>query len=152
MNQYHLTANKAGNLFGHDTKHCDPSGCNAARVVHLGDMRGDHPPAVFLLVGDVLTPAFEEDLEQGQTIEIEVKTEFEHAVAAAVTLDELVIALNKPWGEPPTASEEMLMARLPTFGGEDLADTANVWSWDAARVIVQRSDGFRIVPREEVSR
>lgn len=73
MTQYHLTANKAGNLFGHNTKYCDPSGCGAATEMHLVDMRGDDPPAVFLLVGDVLTPAFEEDLEQGQTIEIEAR-------------------------------------------------------------------------------
>jgi len=28
------------------------------------------------------------------------------------------------------------MARLPTFGGEEPADTSGVWSWSASRVLV----------------
>lgn len=77
------------------------------------------------------------------------KPDFRTAVSAATSLDELVRVLNtaQPEQGGQTHAEEHLMTHLPTFGGEDVRDTHNVWSWDATRMIVQQSEGFRIVPR-----
>lgn len=74
MDHYHLLQNRAGNLFGHSTRHCDPSGCAASTLMHLGDMRADNPPAVYLVDGggpDGYCPALEEDLEPGFVIAID---------------------------------------------------------------------------------
>ena len=39
---------------------------------------------------------------------------------------------------------------LPTFGGEEPADTNEVWSWDAERLLVGTcADDLRIMPRSE---
>lgn len=76
------------------------------------------------------------------------------AVRAAKSLDELAAALNtvQPGQGELTQAEEHLMTSLPTFGGDEIGDTHNVWSWDATRVLVQMSDGFRCVPRSERAR
>lgn len=51
------------------------------------------------------------------------------------------------------------MASLPTFGGEAPADTAKVWSWDTASLLVSgpgqegcAGPGYKIVDREEWAR
>ena len=42
---------------------------------------------------------------------------------------------------------------LPTFGGDEPADTCGVWSWDADRVIVGTcADDIEIIAREELAR
>ena len=42
------------------------------------------------------------------------------------------------------------MTHLPTFGGEEPDWTHNIWSWDATHFLVQRSDRFVCVRREEI--
>lgn len=40
---------------------------------------------------------------------------------------------------------------LPTFGGEEPADTSGVWSWDEDRVIVGNcADDIEIISRKEL--
>lgn len=52
--------------------------------------------------------------------------------------------------------EQMDMASLPTFGGEEPSDTSAVWSWDADSLLVGTQVGtgefvgdFEIVSRDE---
>lgn len=59
-------------------------------------------------------------------------------------LDELCTALNR--GD----CDESELPDLPTFGGEDIVNTAQgygVWSWDEGRAIVGGNDGFEIIDR-----
>ena len=47
------------------------------------------------------------------------------------------------------ATGEIDMTHLPTFGGQEPADTAGIFSWDEKHFLVQKSDGWRLVPRDE---
>lgn len=58
-------------------------------------------------------------------------------------LDELLVAVQA--GD----YAERDMTSLPTYGGEEPDDTHGIFSWDAGRVLVQRSSGWEIVPRDE---
>ena len=75
-------------------------------------------------------------------------TKFAAAVAAAADLDELLDALNSV---EPEQTDERLMTSLPTFGGDEPAETLGVWSWDATHMIVGLCIGeFEIVEREDI--
>jgi len=49
-------------------------------------------------------------------------------------------------------SNERLLAKLPTFGGDEPDDTAGVFSWDETRLLVQTQSGWAIVGRDERKR
>ena len=49
----------------------------------------------------------------------------------------------------PRSSGGVDMAHLPTFGGHEPADTAGIFSWDENYFLVPKSDGWRLVPRDE---
>lgn len=59
------------------------------------------------------------------------------------TLDELLSGMLS--GEIP----EDDWASLPNFGGEEPADTSNVWSWDETRVIAGSGDDLCIYDRDD---
>jgi len=47
----------------------------------------------------------------------------------------------------PTAYGEIDWSSLPTFGGREPNDTAEVWSWDATHLLVGDQQELEIVPR-----
>lgn len=50
----------------------------------------------------------------------------------------------------PVAGGEIDWASLPTFGGEEPADTTGIWSWDETRILVGTCpDDLEIIAREE---
>jgi len=75
------------------------------------------------------------------------------------TLDELVALMRAPqlfddkcWRDAglPFAHGERDWSSLPTFGGDEPADTREVWSWDATRLLVGTcADDLRIVERAD---
>ena len=68
-------------------------------------------------------------------------------------LDDLLVLLNITDDCPADrdndkcACEHVDITGLPTFGGPDIEDTDNIWSWDAERMITIDNSRFRIVPR-----
>lgn len=74
-------------------------------------------------------------------------------IAGARTLDELRDLLNS---ERTTSLDLPDYFKLPSFGGEAVI-AKGVWSWDATRVLVMKTDGdgferFEILPRPGVER
>ncbi|MFA4945120.1 MAG: hypothetical protein WC789_10530 [Lentisphaeria bacterium] len=70
-------------------------------------------------------------------------------IETIATLDELFAAMvaDDPQVMDPRHPDQW-RTDLPTFGGEPVADTAGVWSWDATRMIVGSSNAeLRIVGR-----
>ena len=61
----------------------------------------------------------------------------------AKTLQELADVLNNMVeGE----QHEVDFSELPKFGGRDIENTSQVWSWDKENILVQNSD-FDVEPR-----
>ncbi len=81
---------------------------------------------------------------------------------APASLDELMDVLrSEPQGEQGESADYardhglrvahgvLDWTDLPVFGGDEPADTAGVWSWDAMRLLVGSSaDELMIVPRD----
>ena len=62
-------------------------------------------------------------------------------------LNELCNTLNNASYEE---IQDIDLSDLPTFGGEEPADTRGVWSWDEKNLLVsdtRRGRGFIVVPR-----
>ena len=69
---------------------------------------------------------------------------------SATTLEELLELLRDAKAEAPEVVESCDLSNLPTFGGEWPADTSEVWSWDADRLLVGTCIAdMHIVDREE---
>ena len=71
---------------------------------------------------------------------------------APENLDELlnILRAGAIWPGCPMECGGLDATELPTFGGPDVEDTLEVWSWDAERLIVGTcSDDFEIVQRAE---
>ena len=73
-------------------------------------------------------------------------------ITAAADLDALLAAIREigdECRETETDQESVYDAtNLPTFGGIEPADTCNVWSWDAGRLLVGTcASDMRIVAR-----
>lgn len=71
-------------------------------------------------------------------------------IDSAQTLDALLIAIQETQAELPdetTIDEVIDTASLPTFGGDEPADTNNIWSWDETRILTTR-DGADFVIRD----
>ena len=61
------------------------------------------------------------------------------------TLDALLRDLRSGAYVPAT---DAAWADLPTYGGPEPTDTAEIWSWDATRLLVGTCrDDLRLVPR-----
>jgi hypothetical protein len=69
------------------------------------------------------------------------------------TLNELCNYLDAglQWDGAPLNHGQIDMTSLPTFGGPRPRDTAGIWSWNRTHFLVERSDGFRVIPRSEIS-
>lgn len=75
-----------------------------------------------------------------------------NAIHNAKNLQDLLAALRA--AEAAGEAAQIDMASLPTFGGEEPADTNGVWSWDSNNLLVgscigtgQFSDDLKIVRR-----
>ncbi|MCP4661006.1 MAG: hypothetical protein GY856_36860 [bacterium] len=110
-------------------------------------------------VADGLSPAPETCTVAEGTLGGLVTTREEYEIACAY-LEELVAEARNP-GDLDTLCEWMREGdarccdahgdwdtSLPTFGGEEPADTAEIWSWDETRLIVGTcADDLEIVDR-----
>lgn len=68
------------------------------------------------------------------------------ATITITNLDDLFCAMKA--GDTNTMDGDEFSADLPTFGGDEPADTREVWSWDATRMIVGTcADDLAIVSR-----
>lgn len=98
---------------------------------------------------DVYTVADAADMigaeAQGSALALGWIERTEDAVRATKTLDDLAAALNAyVAGSQDERLEDVVdLCDLPTFGGDAPADTREIWSWDAARLL--RHDGQRYV-------
>lgn len=64
------------------------------------------------------------------------------AIATAVDLDDLRQVLEDiEYNAPADVRADIDYSALPTFGGLDIADTTDIWSWDASRVLVCDTKG-----------
>jgi hypothetical protein len=69
-------------------------------------------------------------------------------MAAATDLDDLRSRLLAIGSDPATGHHlDQALSELPTFGGTMPADTQEVWSWDADRLLV--GNEFEIVARAD---
>lgn len=68
--------------------------------------------------------------------------------ASVTSLESLVAFLTAHRQE--IRDESLDVTSLPTFGGEEPADTLNVYSWDAERLLVDANGEWEIVPRPDV--
>ena len=68
------------------------------------------------------------------------------AIRNASNLIDLCEALNTMSFEERQDED---LSDLPTFGGADLVNTSGIWSWDETDLIVQSSEGFRVVSRAD---
>ncbi len=55
------------------------------------------------------------------------------------------------WPGAPMAGGRLDMSSLPTFGGEEPSDTAEIWSWDADSYLMtgDADRPFVVIPREQ---
>ncbi len=61
----------------------------------------------------------------------------------AQDLDELFVLLNAD-----AERDDSALTELPTFGGDEPADTMSIWSWDETRLIVGEGE-FEIINRSD---
>jgi len=91
-----------------------------------------------------------------------MKTKMKNLIDAVTTLEELLSAImtayatinDKPgeYRDIDSALREeyqIHLEELPTFGGEEPADTCDIYSWDENRYMINEGNGFKFVSREE---
>jgi hypothetical protein len=92
----------------------------------------------------------------GMSMEPASAAQFSKALAEATTLDELFDVLHatdrlEDSEEISLEDRGVCICNLPTFGGPDVRDTSNVFSWDATRMIsTDRHNDFAIYDREDI--
>ena len=72
------------------------------------------------------------------------------AILTARNLSDLVEALRQTRALSPEDQDAIDWSELPTFGGEEPADTQGVWSWDEDSVLIGScADDLKVVDRSE---
>lgn len=104
-------------------------------------------------VATILSDASDLEYEYGDDplvsdVRAAIEQHFLSEVESAENLEDLLEALVD--AEKAGVGTDDIITDLPTFGGEDPSDTAEVWSWDETRLLVGRCvSEFAILPRSD---